>query len=108
MLWMAFLSETQRFGVAAVLDELEVGESAVLSKEAAVFSGDPHYFYWGLILNEVGSLVTVPRGGRYSVRYWLYFFEFDELAEVPGRVSNFRESQARGPTSSPDRSRTVH
>ena len=73
--WQAFLSDARKFGFAAVVERLEMGNGAVLHKEAARFAGDPHYFYRTLISSGDEPLVTIPHGAHYAIRYRLYFFQ---------------------------------
>jgi hypothetical protein len=91
--WQAFISEKRRFGFAAVLERLELGKSPVLRDQGTHFAGLPHYFYRALIIGAGPGLVRVPRGSRYSIRYWLYCFRAEQAARTGEIIEAFRRSR---------------
>ena len=86
--WQAFLSATKRFGVAAVVERIESGAYPTHGA-AALFSGDPHYFYRVLVQAAGGALVTLPAGARYSTRYWFYLFRAPDPERGAAAVHEF-------------------
>ena len=88
--WQAFISETKRFGFAAVVEHLDLGESPVLRNQATHFAGLPHYFYRALIIGAGPPLPGVPRGTRYAIRYWLYCFRAEQAARTGELIEAFR------------------
>jgi len=88
--WQAFISETKRFGFAAVVERLDLGETPVLRNQATHFAGLPHYFYRALIIGPGPPLVEVPRGSRYAIRYWLYCFRAEQAAQTGKLIEAFR------------------
>jgi hypothetical protein len=89
--WQAFLNLSRGFGVAAVVERVEYGESPVLQNACSRFAGDPHYFYRVLVSTPDAALTAIPRGRRYFMRYRIYVF--GTVSGRPAeRVSRFYRS----------------
>ncbi|UCF38175.1 MAG: hypothetical protein JSU96_04790 [Acidobacteriota bacterium] len=102
--WVAFFSQAHGFAVVSIYDELSMtgpnGGNAVLKNPSLHFAGDPHYFYRAFIFPDESvtgndTLVQLPAGSVYSIRYSLLFLEGVDWPKIEALIGAFMEREGR-------------